>query len=375
MRMFTKMLVPLDGSEVSEAVLPWVSTVARRLEIPVALLSMVDLGEPPLLHHVATPGLVRYEGRTPFFSFGADERHYVGVPAEAARRDLPNPPDKYQYDYADDNLKDRAVEEMFGMEKWLQERASLLESRGINVLEEKVLGAHDKPSQVILQFAREHGCDVIAMASHGRNLLEQLFKGSVTSGVIHSSEIPIIAISPEQPTESSALQSESLSRFSVLLDGSAFAESVLPYVKYLASRLSLEVVLIRWLNDGPIYPAQVGTGIDFLHDGMLELGIEREGSEETREASRYLQSIADEFIAEGVNARWQITGGIADSDRSELVRQCAGSIIVLASHGRTGIFRWLEGSVAEELLRESNCPLLIIPPALSQEDDMASSSW
>jgi nucleotide-binding universal stress UspA family protein len=205
------------------------------------------------------------------------------------------------------------------------------------------------------------------MASHSQNLLEQLFKGSVTSGVIHSSEVPIIAVSPDGPAGASAPQPGSLSRFSVLLDGSEFAEAVLPYVKYLASRLPVEVVFVRWLADGPTYPDHVGTGIDFLHDGVLQTEIERELPDETREAARYLQSITDEFIGAGVNARWQITGGITASARSELLRECAGSMIVLASHGRTGIFRWLEGSVAEELLKESSCPLMIIPPALAQE--------
>ena len=42
---------------------------------------------------------------------------------------------------------------------------------------------------------------------------------------------------------------------------------------------------------------------------------------------------------------------------------------MLASHGRTGVFRWLEGSVAEELLKGSGCPLMIIPPVLAQQDE------
>ena len=199
--MFTKMLVPLDGSEVSSGVLPWVSHISKNLDIPVLLLSIVDPGVPPLPHQVTTPGVVRYQGRLPFLSFAADEQSYTGVPAESARGDLPTAPSKYQYDYADHNPQSEAVEEMSNMAEWLRERASLLERQGVNVLEERVVAAHDKPSQIILQFAEDHGCDFIAMASHDRNLLDQVFKGSVTSGVIRSSRIPVMALTPEKRSE------------------------------------------------------------------------------------------------------------------------------------------------------------------------------
>jgi nucleotide-binding universal stress UspA family protein len=45
-------------------------------------------------------------------------------------------------------------------------------------------------------------------------------------------------------------------------------------------------------------------------------------------------------------------------------------MIVLASHGRSGIFRWLEGSVAEALLKDTGGPLLIIPPAVAQHQEL-----
>lgn len=352
--MFTKMLVPLDGSEVSEAVLSWVSTLAQGLDIPVVLLAITDPGGPSLS----------------FLRFAADERHYAGIPIEVPRGGLPTAPTEYQYIYSDDdNPKKGAVEEMFQLEEWLRERASFLESQGVNVLEEKVLGAHDKPSRVILQFAQEHGCDFIAMASHGSNLLEQAFKGSVISGVIHSSETPVMAISPEESSEIPDQPLGSLSRLSVLLDGSEFAEAALPYVSDLASRLSLEVVLVRWLTNEQLYPAYAGTGVELLNADRLKAEVEQEISEETNQASSYLQAITDDLIQNGIKARWQIAGATADSGRSELIQDCVGSMIVLASHGRTGMLRWLEGSVAEELLKDSNCPLMIIPPALAQEDE------
>src|SRR5918996_3020051 len=172
--MFTKMLVPLDGSEISAGVLPWVSAIARSLDIPVELLSIIDPDAPPLAHQVTSPGVVRYEARLPFLSFAADERHYTGLPAESAREDLPTAPSRYQYDFADHHPQSGDIEEMAGVEEWLREHGSLLRHQGVNVLGETVQGAQGKPSEAILQFAEEHGCDLIAMASHDRNMLEQV---------------------------------------------------------------------------------------------------------------------------------------------------------------------------------------------------------
>jgi nucleotide-binding universal stress UspA family protein len=356
--MFKKVLVPLDGSEISEGVLPWVSHVARGLNLPVALLSIVEPGDPAVTHQVTTPGVVRYQSRFPFLSFAADEQYYTGVPAESAREGLPTTPSKYQYDYADHHLQAGDEEEMAQIEEWLRERAAQLEGQGVTVLEETIVTADDKPSQIILQFAEEHGCDLVLMGSHDRNLLEQAFKGSVTSSVIRSSRIPVLAMTPEKQSKPLG-GSPMLWGLSVLLDGSAFAESALPYAKSLARSLALEIVLIRWLRMGQVRPAFIGTGS--LNQVQEEL------AEEATEARQYLEAIVNDLQKEGLEARWEIPSSALDSEANELPQKCAGSMIVLASHGRSGLSRWLEGSVAEELLRHSGCPVLIIPSELAEQ--------
>ncbi len=83
--MFTKNLVPLDCSELSEAILPGVAYLAKRLDIPVELVSIVDAGTPPVAHEAATPGIVRH----PFISYAADERTTLASPAEEFWRATP----------------------------------------------------------------------------------------------------------------------------------------------------------------------------------------------------------------------------------------------------------------------------------------------
>jgi nucleotide-binding universal stress UspA family protein len=288
--MFTKILVPMDGSEVSEAILPNVAHLAKRLDIPVELMSIVDAATPPVAHEAATPGIVRFQGRLPFISYAADERYYTGTPGRAMREDDPSVRSRYQYDYFDQNVGKEPAEDMIEVQVWLDERASWLGQQGVSVVESKVVAAIGKPSEGIIEYADLHDCDLIAMATHDRNLLGQALRGSVTNSVIRSSHVPVIAITPEKQNGYQG-QSVALSRVLVPLDGSPFAESVLPYVENLAARLGLEVVLVQVLGFGEVFPPAGGTAVP--HGGRnLEMGTTPEQVAAT-DANWYLENIAE----------------------------------------------------------------------------------
>jgi nucleotide-binding universal stress UspA family protein len=329
--MFAKILVPMDGSELSEAILPAAAYLAKRLDIPVELVSIVDAGTPPVAHEAATPGIVRYESRLPFISYAADEQYYTGIPARGAREGDP-----------DQNVGKEPGEDMIAVQVWLDERASWLGRQGVSVVESKVVAASGKPSDGIIEYADLHSCDLIAMATHDRSLLGQALRGSVTNAVIRSSPVPVIAITPEKQ-QGHLGQSVELSSVLVPLDGSPFAESVLPYVENLAGRLGLEVVLVQALRS--------------------------DEQEAARDASRYLENIAERLGGIGIKARWEVITGDAAQEIAKLAQQAPDTMIALASHSRSGISRWVTGSVAEELLRESGNPVLIISSKLAEGEE------
>jgi nucleotide-binding universal stress UspA family protein len=372
--MFNQMLVPLDGSEVSQGILPWVSYVARHLDVArhlesrVVLLAVMDPHSPPLGRQHTTPGFVRYMGRLPFMSFAADEQYYTGTPARSATSGLPTSPPQYQYDFADNDLAIDTEEEMAQLYEWLRRHAAGLEEQGVNIHEVNILTARDKPSDAIVRFALDRGCDCIAMASHQRNFLERALKGSVTSGVIRSSPMPVLAMTPEKQPDSAG-QAYAFSGLTVLLDGSAFAQSALPYAKDLARRMDLGINLIRWVTSTPDHSEFTNSATESLDYGSLRPSVDRHVSQGTDEAARYLQGIADDLSRHGLRVRWDVPGLPLTSAAAELPQRCADSMIVLASHTRSGLSRWMKGSVAEELVRNSSCPVLIIPSALTEDED------
>lgn len=193
--MFEHMLVPLDGSALSEGVLSYAEYLARGLGARVTLLSVVN----PVIRRPPGPGPV-----------GAEEREYLERQSH--------------------RLRSEGVE------------TDSLVTVGYYVVDE------------IITKANKLGCDLIAMSTHGRTGLGQALLGSVTHDVLHRSPIPVLVI---RPAENGAPEGEPLKITSIVvpLDGSELAEAVLPYVEALAIRLSLEIILLQVVRVGALVPA------------------------------------------------------------------------------------------------------------------------
>lgn len=137
--MFKKILVALDHSKADAALLPRVKELAR--------LSCAEL----LLVHVSTGWAAQWQ------------------------KDL--------------NLSDSP--EMQEDREYLKKVQDELRSEGLNVSARHAAG---KPSEEILKAANEEGCDLIAMATHGHRLLEDLIYGATITRVRHESEVPIFLV-------------------------------------------------------------------------------------------------------------------------------------------------------------------------------------
>ena len=135
----------------------------------------------------------------------------------------------------------------------------------------------------------------------------------------------------------------------VPLDGSPLAEAIIPFLMEIAGPLKMSIVLLRVQE--PI-PSAVGDG---LRQALLEV---REGH--TREIEDYLASIADRLRARGVEASHVVRSGRPDEEIVEAARDAGVDLIAMGTHGRTGLGRLLFGSVAEQVLRHADVPVLMI---------------
>ena len=131
------------------------------------------------------------------------------------------------------------------------------------------------------------------------------------------------------------------------LDGTPFAETALPYIEYMASRLSMEVVLARSADpSGP-----------FSGFALVDLTEEIE-----KAAEAYLEEVASILRGKGLSVTWRVLRGRPGTEVAHLAQELQQDLIVLATHGRRGVSRWVVGSVAEAVVRASGDPVLVIPP-------------
>lgn len=296
--MYRSIVVPLDCSELSEGVLPCVRQFALGLMVPVTLLHVIDAGaiRYPLSEHRNSDELTEWAA------------------GQAA--------------------------------SYLERVAASLAADGIEARTKVVYG---EPVAAILARSDGPQDTVLAMATHGRSGLERWVLGSVAARVVQHADRPVLLIRP--PTDGPHVVEPPLRTMIVPLDGSRLAESILPQAEEVARRLGLSVLLLQVVPGA----AQLYFGPDFYP-------YSPDICEQAREAAAtYLDETAGEIVRRG---RLQVATRVVDGGEGgaivDLAQATEGALIAMSTHGRSGLSRWLLGSVADKVVRSSNRPVLLI---------------
>ncbi len=330
--MFTKVLVPLDGTEVSEGILPVVTGLARDMKLGVVLARAIDV------QHMREEAFDSSLGR---MLEGLGSRNRDSADVEPWRTEL----------------VERIERELKAP---LDSLAGNMAREGIDV---ETAAEYGPASETIIGISRKSGCDLIAMSTRGRNILTSGLLGSVTYKVIHESPMPVLAIAPERARSDPAAGNE-IDRVIVPLDGSAFAETVLPYATALARRMGLNMTLLRVLPDeAPIFGDSTSL-VDML------AAVEEKAM---NDASSYLARVARRLRRSGLSVDEVLLHGKASSGIIEYAKGAGHGMIALTTHGRSGVSRLLLGSVAEAVVRESGCPVLVVRPAAGAQGQEAQA--
>ena len=147
------------------------------------------------------------------------------------------------------------------------------------------------------------------------------------------------------------------SKIMVPLDGSELAECVVPHVKAISNSGHVrEIVLVRVVNAIRL-PASVPASSDF---GFREPDRFKLEAHRRSTAEAYLKELAGQFEVEGVAVSHAIVEGRAADSLADYAVKGEVDLIVIASHGRSGVSRWVMGSVAEKVVRSSCVPVLMV---------------
>ena len=144
-------------------------------------------------------------------------------------------------------------------------------------------------------------------------------------------------------------------RILVPLDGSDLSERALQPALELAVKFEAQVILLRVIAVDALALAAAGSGPQYLQ--LHDLREERERAE----SEAYVHAIQAEWRATGVPMDTRLAFGAAPEMIVQMAEQCGAELIVMSTHGRSGLNRFLYGSVAEAVLRGTQLPLLLIP--------------
>ena len=295
--MYTRMLIPLDGSKVAEQVLPYARFLARALTISVELLEVVD---PEALNLLANPEQGRY------------------------------------------------IDTLLAEKK--ESRKTYLEAiaRSFQAARIKCFVEAGKAEEVIIEKAATDKETLVVMATHGRSGIQRWLLGSVAEKVLHGAANHMLLV---RAREGGAVNGEAgLTTVVVPLDGSALAEQVLPHVVDLAKKLKAKLILMRAYALPPAVSAnEYGTYMEELVKHLES------------EALDYLAGKVKEASAMGLkNVEPVACFGYGAEEIIKLGRQTSDNFIAMCTHGRSGVKRWVLGSVTERVVQHSGDPVLII---------------
>jgi nucleotide-binding universal stress UspA family protein len=294
--MFRRLLVPLDGSRLAEAVLPLVARLASRLGAAVELLHVVERRAPTRIH---------------------GERH----------------------------LRDEsdAREYLFG------EVAPRLLAAGLGTSGH----VHDVPegdvAASIARHADELSADLIVLATHGSGGMRDILFGSVAQQVLARTPVPVLLVRPDRTGEGE------LRRVLVPLDGGADGEAALPAAIGLARPFGAEFLLLRVVPTWSTLPGERGPVAILLPTATAEALEIQAGEAET-----YVASLAARLEIEGVRSVGRVRRGEPVREIVEGVRREEADLVAMSTHGRAGLGAAWAGSLAARLLKSLPVPALLV---------------
>jgi nucleotide-binding universal stress UspA family protein len=298
--MYSRMLIPLDGSKVAEQVLPYARYLAKTISLPVELFQALDA---EALESLASPG----QGR-----------------------------------YVDTLVNERRT----SSSEYLQTVGKSFKQIPVSCTLE--IG---KPEDLILDKAAADAQTLVVMATHGRSGFQRWVLGSVADKVLHgvANDLFLIRATEQGNTEGAA----TLSKVIVPLDGSPLAEKVLPRIVELGKQMPLEVILMRAYALPPAIAPNEYAGYGQELFDQLET-----------EAKDYLSEKAKELAAQGLSKISSVVDmGYGAEEITALAHKTPDNFIAMCTHGRSGVKRWALGSVTDRVVRHSGDPVLIIRAA------------
>ncbi len=222
------------------------------------------------------------------------------------------------------------------------------------MLPEELLGSEDivpivrfgKPFLEIIKVAKEKGVDLMAIGTHGRAGVDRVILGSVAERVVRKAGCTVMVIRNRKYV--------GFKRIIVPIDFSDCSRKALEYATATARAHNSKLTILH------VYEGS------FVEPYVKAANSEEEADEIMKEIERVNETKYDEFLKtvdlSGVEYEKLLKKGIPETDIVEIAMEQQANLIVMGTHGRSGIKHILIGSTAEEVVRAVHCDIIIVKP-------------
>jgi nucleotide-binding universal stress UspA family protein len=297
--MFQHLLVPLDGSWLAEAALPAAAYLAQTMGAWVTLVHVIEQDAPQEIH---------------------GERH-LSAPDEA--------------------------------KAYLDEVASRAFPPGLRVERHVHTAQVSDVARSIVEHGDKLGPDLIVMCTHGRGGLRTWMFGSIAQQIIGLGMTPVLLVQPSRVEVASEFTCQ---RLLVPLDGAPDHEQGLSVAAGLAQvcKANLHLVMVvHTLRTLPGQRAAIARLLPGVTSMLLDLTQE--------DAEEYLSRQVAQLQAEGLSVTAEVQRGDPASTIVHAARRVQADVVVLGTHGRSGMDAFWSSSVAPRVSNRSHTPLLLVP--------------
>jgi nucleotide-binding universal stress UspA family protein len=205
-----------------------------------------------------------------------------------------------------------------------------------------------KPADEILRYADESDIGLIAMTSHGSSVHDPWVLGNIAAKVLRATGRPLLLV--RTATSEAALEEKRLvKRILVPLDGSELGAGAIPYTETLGQALGAELVLFQAFEPITSWAGYGGGYVPYQVPEALE-----------KSAIAYLDNIGKPLKEKRLKVSSAVALGSPAQRIIDYAETNAIDLIAMSTHGRTGINRWVFGSVTDKVLHAGDVAVLVV---------------
>lgn len=291
-------LVPLDGSQLSESVLPLAILFAQQNHARLILFHVIEQHPPDTVH---------------------GERHLT--------------------DQSEASAYLEQVSQSFP--------AGLVVDRHVHTSAEKDV------AKSIVDHSRELGVDLIAMCAHGQSGLEKRIFGNIAQEVLNMGDVPVLLLSPEKEQRA---ESCSCKCILVPLDGDPDHEAGLDMAVELAQACNASLHLVMVIHEISTLPGEQAASAVLLPtatSALLDMDCEQ--------GELYLTGLVGKLLDQHISVTGEVQRGEPAKQIVRSAKEFQADLIVLGTHSKTAMDAFWSGSVTPKLATQTHLPLLLVP--------------